>query len=57
MEEENLNIFSKIETTESPSSNLKEAVFSELEIIQNASQVIEHFLGHYFNVLTEAFKK
>lgn len=48
------NIFNNIETNEVPSNNVKEAVFSELEILQNAGHILDLFLGKYINVLVEA---
>ncbi len=54
-EEKKTNIFDQIETKEVPSSNVKEAVFSELEIIQNAGNVLDLFLDKYFNVFLETF--
>jgi hypothetical protein len=57
MENQKENIFDKIETKEVPSGNVKDAVLSDLELIQNSSQLVEHFFGHYFNTLLEIFKK
>ena len=51
MEEE--NIFNIIETQEKPSADAKNAIFSEIEIIQNAGQVLEHFSDKYFKTLIE----
>jgi hypothetical protein len=57
METEEENIFQKLETTESPSNDIKNAVFSELELLQNSSKLIEHFAGNYFKSLIEIFNK
>lgn len=48
------NIFDSIETQEVPSNNVKEAVFSELEVIQNIGQILDLFLAKYVNVFVEA---
>ncbi len=52
---ENTNILNTLETTEKPSLGAKEAVFSEIEIIQNAGQILEHFSDIYFKTLLESF--
>ncbi len=53
-EEGKKNIFDNIETNEVPSNNVKEAVFSEIEIIQNVGHILDLFLGKYISVFVEA---
>ena len=52
---ENKKIFNTIETTEKPSLTTKDAVFSEIEIIQNVGQILEHFSDKFFKTLIESF--
>ena len=52
---ENENIFNTLETTEKPSLGTKDAVFSEIEIIQNAGHILEHFTDKYFKTMLESF--
>ena len=52
---ENENILNTLETTEKPSLGVKDAVFSEIEIIQNVGQIIEHFSDKYLKTLLKSF--
>jgi hypothetical protein len=57
MEEEKKekNIFNQIETTETPSGQVKDALFTEIEIIQNAGHILDLFLDKFIKVGLEAF--
>jgi hypothetical protein len=55
MEGQESNIFKDIETTEHPSDETKKAVLTELEFIQNASQVMDLFVGKYIDTLVGTF--
>jgi len=54
MENQEINIFKEIETKEHPSTDVKKAVITELEVIQNASHVLDLYIGKYFNTLVES---
>jgi hypothetical protein len=56
-EEQDRSIFNEIETQLTAPENVKKAVFSELEFLQNTSQVVEHFAGNYFNILVSVLSK
>ena len=49
--EEETNIFNQMETLEQLPESAKKAVMAELELLQNSTQVLEHFAGNYFNIL------
>lgn len=51
MEEEETSIFKQIETSEQVPDSAKKAVMAELELLQNSTQVLEHFASNYFNTL------
>jgi hypothetical protein len=51
MEEEETNIFKQMETLEQLPESAKKAVMAELELLQNSTQVLEHFATNYFNTL------
>lgn len=49
MEEQ--NIFNTIETLEKPSEGARKAVFSEIEFLQNATQILDLFSDKYFKAI------
>lgn len=55
MEEEETSIFKQIETSEQVPDSAKKAVMAELELLQNSTQVLEHFASNYFNTLSLIF--
>lgn len=49
--DEQANVFKQIETDEHAPESAKKFVISELEVIQNSTQVLELFASNYFNTL------